>query len=247
MGQRHKVARLALIGLSVSITGVVSALLAVNAAPTLLPALLGLKHIGYLGSALPPDPTPLTLDGRRLDRIELLLPPRLPEPVSLIPAEFGADFIGDTSLSGNSTYLLVLDEAGINTLLRRWFLPDGTIGGRYRDLWVDLQPGGLILYANVNLGLRWQRMGLLSLLDGIALSPTGLVIDQELYALPTDGFLAQVAPRVRLYSERTLEALALVGPLPGEAHVSRVRFHADRVEILAQAAQSASPPPDTGW
>ena len=225
------------------------ALLAVNAAPRLLPALLGLTRVGPLEGALPPDPAPLTCTGSPLDHAELLLPPHLPDPLNLTLADLGnGEITGDGTTPGASTYLLALDEPALNDLLRRHFLPEGDISDRYRDPWIDLQPGGLIIYAEVNLGLRWQRMGLLLLQETeTSLSPSGLVLGDELYALPDEGFLARAASRATATSEQTLAALTLVGPLSGEARVSQTRFHADRLEILAQATYAVPLPPDTGW
>jgi hypothetical protein len=223
--------------------------LAVNCAPRLTAALLGLKRVGDLGNALPPDPTSLVLNGRALDYADLLLPPRLVEPLGLTRQDLpSVEIVGKVVESGASVYHLALDEADLNTLARRWFFPKGAIGGRFRDLWIDLQPGGLVLYADVNLGLRWQRMGLLLLHDGgLVLSPVGVVIKQELYALPDKGFLAQTLVRAQAYSERMLTSLMIVGPLPGKAQMAQVRFHADRIELCAQTDASEPPPPDTGW
>ena len=249
MQSRRNVVKLTLLILLACVTCAGLALLAVNLAPHLLPALLGLTRVGPLASALPPAPTPLVSAGSSLDHVELLLPPYLPQPLNLTPADLGdGEITGDATAPGVSAYLLTLDETALNALLQRHFLPDDPIGGRYRDLWVDLQPGGLILYADVNLGLRWQRMGLLLLQEGeMTLAPTGLVLDDELYTLPDEGFLAQAIPRVQSTTEQALAALRLVGPLPGEGRVSQVRFHADRLEILAQATYAVPPPPDTGW
>ncbi|MBU0705099.1 MAG: phosphodiester glycosidase family protein [Chloroflexi bacterium] len=242
---RRAVIKLALLILLACVTCAGLTLLAVNTSPRLLPALLGLTRVGPLASALPPDPPPLISEGSPLDRVELLLP----QPLRLTPADLGdGEIIGDATTPGASAYLLALDETALNALLQRHFLPDDSIGDRYRDLWVDLQPGGLVLYADVNLGLSWQRMGLLLLQEGeMALTPTGLVLDDELYALPDEGFLAQAIPRVQSTTAQALETLTLSGPLPGEARVSQVRFHADWLEILAQATYAVPPPPDTGW
>ncbi len=233
------------------VTCVVLALLIVNTAPRLLPIILGLEHLGTLEDALPPDPTPLAFDGPRLDQVELLLPPHLTEPLNLVAADMeGLEILGDTPQPGTSTYLLTLNEASFNAILRRWFLPDGTVGDRYRDLWVDLQPGGLIIYADVNLGLCWQRMGLLLVQDEdteTTSSPAGLVLDDGFYALPDAGLLAPVISQASSISRQAMEALTLVGPLPGQAHVSRLRFHDDQLEILAQASYSLALLPDTGW
>jgi uncharacterized protein YigE (DUF2233 family) len=259
MQRRGNAVRLALTGLLVCVTCAALTLLVVNAAPRLVAILLGLEHAGRLEDVLPPDPPPLTWDSSRLDHVELLLPPRLVEPLSLTQADLeGLEIIGDTTTPGVSTYLLTLDEASLNEFLRRWFLPagaeappglrpEGAINDRFRDLWIDLQPGGLILYADVNVGLHWQRMGLLLFQIETALIPAGLVLDKDLYALPDDGFLAQAIPSVQSISEQALEDLTLVGPLPGEASVSQMQFHADQLQILAQATYPIPTPPDTGW
>ena len=248
MRNRSNALRLALTGLLVCVACVALTLLVINIAPRLVAILLGLEHAGRLESVLPPDSSSLTWDGSRLDHVELILPPHLAEPLSLTPADLeGLEIVGDTTTPGASTYLITLDEASLNEFLRRWFLPEGTINDRFRDLWVDLQSGGLILYADVNVGLRWQRMGLLLFQMETALIPTGLVLDKDLYALPNEGFLAQAIPSVQSTSEQALEDLRLVGPLPGEANVSQVQFHADRLQILAQATYPIPNPPDTGW
>ncbi len=245
---RSNAPRLALTGLLVCVTCVALILLVVNVAPRLVAILMGLEHAGRLESVLPPDPSPLTRDGSRLDHVELFLPPHLAEPLGLTPTDLeGLEIVGDTTTPGASTYLITLDEASLNEFLRRWFLPECTINDRFRDLWVDLQPGGLILYADVNVGLRWQRMGLLLFQIEKVLIPVGLVLNQDLYALPEEGFLAQAIPSVQSISEQALEDLMLVGPLAGEASVSQVQFHADRLQILAQATYPIPTPPDTGW
>ncbi len=246
MLNRRAFVRMALLLLAAGLLCLGATLLALNLTPRLLPAILGLTCAGPLADALPPDPPPLALTGTPLERVELLLPPYLPEPLELTAADLGAGgAVGDGTTPGRSVYLLTLDEDALDTLLRRQFSMDSA---RYRDLQVDLQPGGLIVSAEVNLGLRWQRMGLLLLQEGeTGLVPAGLVLEGALYALPEKGSLARTASRVTATGKRTLTALTLTGPLDGEAHISQVRFHADRIELLAQATFFVPPPPDTGW
>lgn len=81
----------------------------------------------------------------------------------------------------------------------------------------------------------------------MTLAPAGLVLEGALYTLPEKGSLARTASRVTATIRQTLAALTLTGPLDGEAHLSQVRFHADRIELLAQATFFVPPPPDTGW
>ncbi len=223
--------------------------LAVNLKPRLLVVALNLEHVGPLEGALAPHSEPLVLDGEAQDRVAVTLPPRVVAPLTLTPAQLGGPVIGDASSPGTTIYLLTLAEDALNQLLRRQGLSDRAETGRYRDLEIDLQPGGLVLYGDVHLGLRRQRMGLLLLHhDGHAtLSPGGVVLDQELYALPESGALARVLLPAGREVQRSLRALTVVGPLAGEAHVEAVRFHSDRLEILARATYPAPPLPDTGW
>ncbi len=226
-----------------------TAALAVNLRPRLLLAALGLRHAGPLESAFPPQPEPLTLPGQALERVQLLLPPHLVDPLSLTPAELGRTIVGDASTPGTTSYLLTVDETRLNQLLRRGILSPRVDGDRYRDLEIDLLPGGLVLYADVDLRLRWHRVGLLLLHDdgGLTLSPAGIVLEQELYALPEGDSLARLLLPAGRQAQRALRALTVVGPLPGEARAHTVRFHHDRLQVLAQAAYPAPPPADTGW
>ncbi len=225
-------------------------LLGVNLRPRLLIGVLNLQHVGPLESALPVPPEPLELAGEPQDRVEVVLPPRITHPIALTPLELGGPVTVDTSTPGTTVYLLTIDESGLNDLLRRGIIAERSRDDRYRDLEIELQPGGLVLYGDVDLGLRWQRMGVLLLQDDspLTLSTAGIVLDQELYVLPDEGGLL---PRLLLPTgrqiQRALRALTVVGPQPGEARAEAVGFHADRLEILARATYAAPPSLDTGW
>lgn len=224
-------------------------LLAINLQPRLLAAALGLEHAGPLENGFPLPSEPLVLSGAAQDRVAVTLPPRVVDPLTLTPAELGGPVIGDVSSPGTTAYLLTASEAGLNELLRRQVFRAPNGGGRYRNLEIDLQPGGMVVYADVGLGLRRPRMGLLLLQDEgqLTLSPRGIVLDGELYAVPEGGTLPRVLLPAGREVQRSLLALTVVGPLPGEARVEDVRFHPDHLEILARATYPAPPSPDTGW
>ena len=223
-------------------------MLVLNLRPRSLIEGLGLEDAGSLAAALPGESEPLTLDGETQDRVEIRFPPRISDPLTLTPAELGGPIIGDASTPGTTVYLLTIDEAGLDRLLRRRILSETVEGGRYRNLRIDLQPGGLIVYADVELGLRRKRMGLLLLQDGDAtLSPAGVVLDQELYTLPEEGTMARALLPAGREIQRAFRVLTLVGPLPGEAWVETIRFHHDRLQLVARASYPAPEPPDTGW
>lgn len=227
-----------------------STLLTLNLRPQTLVALLDLQPAGPLESVLPAPSERLTVEGEAQGHVDVVLPPGFANPVTLSWAELGGPIIADTSTPGTTTYLLTVGEGAVNDLLRRGAFSQPRGNQRYRDLHVDLKSGGLVLYGDVDLGLRWQRMGLLLLRESgaLTLAPAGIVLDGELYTLPEEGgrLARLLMPGVREV-RRILRELVLVGPHPGEARPRAVRFHPDRVEILAQASYSVSTSPDTGW
>jgi len=230
---------------------VLAVVAAVLSWPLLLVPLFGLERQGSLAAALPPDSAPLTLEGlalTQLEQIEFLLPPSVRDPEALAASDLGtASFAGEQATPGSSNYLLVLDQVALNSFVDRWLLNDNTERASYRDVWVDLQSGGLILFADVKLGLRWQRAGLLFVQDGITLRATRLVLGDESFALPESGILSSRVASAAVQPQRLIDDLVLTGPLVGEARVRDLRIHPDRIEIHAQATYPVPPSPDTGW
>jgi hypothetical protein len=226
-----------------------AATLAIDVMPRLLAVVLGLEQVGSLSSALPAQSTPLILPGESLDHVEVILPPQVAQPLTLTLDQLGGPLLGDTSTPGTTTYLLTIDEDDLNRLLWQRVFPEGRGSDRYRHVKVDLQPQGLVLYGDVDLGLRWQRMGLLMLQDGggLTLSPAGVVLDQQLYSLSEGGWLAQVLLPAGRQAQRALYALTVVGPLPGEAQAEVASFHREQLQIVARATSAAPPLADTGW
>ena len=252
MRPRSRAGKIALAGVLAGIACVLLALLAIVVTwPRLLAPLLGLRAGGSLAAELPPDSAPLILDGAplaQLAQVEFLLPPHVTEPAALTIPDVGeASFSGEAATPGASNYLLTMDGVALNHLVRRWLLPNGAKRGQFRDLWISLQPGGLILFADLSLGLGWQPAGLMLVQDGAELRPARVVLGNESYALPDGGLVSGRAASVATYVERVLGGLVITGPLPGEARVSEVRIHQDRIDILAQATYPVPHSPDTGW
>ena len=230
---------------------VLAVVAAVLSWPRLLVPLFGLERRGSLAAALPPDPAPLTLDGLALtplDQIDFLLPPHVRDPEPLAASDLGsASFAGEEATPGSSNYLLVLDQVALNTFVNRWLLSENSGRASYREVWVDLQPGGLILFADVNLGLRWQRAGLLFVQDGATLQATRLILGDESFALPGSGILSGRVASTAVQPQRFIEDLVVTGPLAGEARIQDLRIHPDRIEVHARATYPVPPSPDTGW
>jgi len=247
--------RLILALLLVASACLVGVFLAVNACPRLLITLLGLKPAGALKDALPPAPALLFPSGEPLDHIDLVLPSQGGEPLRLNAKDAGSGnlwaepLMGEASTSGTTTYLLTIDEKSLNRFVWELLFPQGLENHRYRDGAVDLQPGGFILYADIHLGIRWQRAGLLLSQDegALTLSPAGVVLRGELYRLPESGSLTRYLLPAGRPAQRALSDLAIVGPLPGEARVEATRFHDDHLQILTRATYAVPTPSDTGW
>jgi hypothetical protein len=247
--QRRRLVTLIFVFMLACLACVAAAALAINVAPRLLVVVLGLKQVGSLEIALPPQPTPLTLVGDTLDHVEVILPPQVAQPLTLTSAQLGSPMLGDASTAGTTTYLLTIDERDLNRLVWQHVFPEELGSDRYRDVEIDLLPQGLVLYADIDLGLRRQRMGLLLLQDeqGLTLSPAGVVLDQQIFGPLEEGSLAGTLLPAGRQAQSLLYALTVVGPLPGEARAEAASFHHDQLQILARATYAAPAPSDTGW
>ncbi len=229
--------------------------LVVNLSPRLLIMMLGLEPLGSLAEVLPPAPSTLELSGKPLDHITFLLPPQVAEPSLLtLPDAAGggvpeSHLIGETSTPGRTTYLLTLGEHSLNQLLREHDVITGSDNNRYHNVTLELEPGGLILYADVNLGLRQQRVGLLLLHDqgALTVTPAGVVLRGNVYGAARPGPIAQLfLPRGRQV-EHAFQTLRIVGPLSGEARAESLRVHHESIQIQAEATYAVSSQEDTGW
>jgi hypothetical protein len=228
---------------------VAASTLAINLSPRVLVLLLGLERLGALETLLPPQSPPLDLTGEPLDRVDVLVPPHVEQPLVLTPADLGRPMVGDATTPGETTYLIAADEESLNGFLVERIFAPALENGRYRGVEIDLNPGGLVMYGDVQLGLRWQRMGVLLLQEeeALALSTAGLVLNQQVYAVPEGNSLARALLPAGRQAQRALQALTIVGPLPGEARVEQARFDHEQLQIVARATYAVPPQPDTGW
>jgi uncharacterized protein YigE (DUF2233 family) len=219
--------------------------------PRLLVPLFGLNRQGSIASALPSDLPPLPVGDRPLSglaEVEFLLPPYVRAPVVVAASELGgASFAGESDEPGVSNYLLVLDTVAINSFADRFLHSQDAGRTSYRDVWIAPQPGGLIVFADVNLGLRWQRAGLLFVQDRASLRAVRLVLGEESFALPESGLLSGRVATAAVHPQRVIEDLVVTGPLQGEARVDDLRIHPDRIEVRMRATYPVPPSPDTGW
>jgi len=81
---------------------------------------------------------------------------------------------------------------------------------------------------------RWRSLGLVLTPDvtGARMIPLGLSVEEDLYSLPKTGFLAVAVADAQRLLDDLLEQLVIVGPLEGEARVSRMDLSEDRLIIV---------------
>ena len=105
---------------------------------------------------------------------------------------------------------------------------------RVRNVSLDLQSGGAVLYADVNLELGWQRVGAVFMLDasGRQLVLVGVDIDGRLYSTPPAGSIADLVAQLEAQTNRALRELIFLDPA-GQLVIQRISISQDRVQILA--------------
>ena len=68
----------------------------------------------------------------------------------------------------------------------------------------------------------WPTAGVLVSVQGIQVTPLGLVIDEEVYSLPENGPLADGVADAQSALDFTFGELVVTGPLTGEAHIEQI-------------------------
>jgi uncharacterized protein YigE (DUF2233 family) len=236
------------IALVLFLLGCVLGLVGLLMLPRRLPAFLGLEPAGTLASLLPPDPSPLPAAGSSLDSVDIVLPPHLPEPTNLSAAESeGLLIAGGQADDGTSFYRIELTEESLNGLLQSWCGSAGVLGSGCAHINIDLQPGGLLVSREIRVGPWNCRLGVLLLEDEGALAEASILVDEQLYAVPATGLPAQLASGLQSDVRQVLQGISVIGPLPGEASVADVSFHADRLEALAAVPGVVALMGDAGW
>ncbi len=173
----------------------------------------------------------------------------LPEPLDAVlvdvwflsgPTTFYAEDIYAERLErgrvkdGKVAYYIEFDQVGINACLGHWFGAYVAQEERVRNAWIDLQPGGAVVYADVNLELGWQRVGAVFMLDasGRQLVLVGVDIDGRLYSTPPAGSIADLVAQLEAETNRALRELIFLDSA-GQLTIQRISISQDRVQILA--------------
>jgi len=185
--------------------------------------------------------------GLPLSQVVLLLPSRSPDPIVVDTTQFeGVVVEGSMTGPEGSRYLFTLSEGALNVLVQR-VLAQYQMGDRYRNVWVDLESGGLVVNAEVGLGIGWQQVGLVMRLDGLKLAPERVKVAGISIGVSPDGPLGSVVARFVAAAQDVIDSLTVVGPLPGVASISQVSIGEDSMQIMAEATPAPAAPSDTGW
>jgi hypothetical protein len=159
----------------------------------------------------------------------------LAQPQTLTFDQVGAERLerGKTE-SGETAYYIEFDEDSANAHLMEWFGDYIEQQSRLRDPWIDLKPGGAVVYADVDLEIGWQRVGAVLMVDGTGqqIQVVGVDVDGRLYSTPPGGQIAELAKRVESEANRALRELAFLDPA-GQLAIQKISVTEDRAQILA--------------
>lgn len=199
---------------------------------------------------LQPTPTPAgTPDPKAVAAALAEIDPAAPQPLEALtvdvwflaqPQTFYAPEIFARRLErgladdGRTAYYIDFNQEGINTYLSYWFGGAIASGGRVRNAWIDLRPGGAVIYADVDLELGWQKVGAVFMLDatGRQLILTGVDVGGRFYSIPPAGRVAELASQLESQGNRALADLTFLDPA-GALKIQTIRLAEDSVQILA--------------
>ena len=156
------------------------------------------------------------------------------------PRVFSADIIFANRLErgrttdGQPAYYVEFDEAGLNRYLNYWFGAWADQNAQLRDTHIDLIPGGVIIYGEINLGVRWQLVGATFHLDESErqFTFTGVDVDGEFLASPPAGPIAQGIEVLEAEGNRALREFKFIDP-EGELSFQRIILLEDMAQIVA--------------
>jgi hypothetical protein len=159
----------------------------------------------------------------------------LAEPQTLPSSQVGAERLerGETE-SGETAYFIEFDEESANAHLMQWFGDYIEQQNRLRDPWIDLKPGGAVIYADVDLEVGWQRVGAVLMVDGTGqeIQVVGVDIDGRLYSTPPNGQIAELVQRVESETNRALRELTFLDPA-GQLAIQEISISENKAQILA--------------
>jgi len=134
---------------------------------------------------------------------------------------------------GQVAYFVDFDEAGLTQYLNYWFANWAARYVNFRNAQVDLKPGGLVIYGDLDLGTKWQRVGAVFNLDesGRQFNFVGVDIDGQLMAAPPAGPIATAAIALTVNGNRALQDLKFIDPA-GILAIQQITLTEDGAQIV---------------
>ena len=133
-------------------------------------------------------------------------------------------------------YLIEYDEAGLNQYLNYWFNYWQTSNSQIENVRFDLQPAGLIIYADVDLWLGQQRVGIVFTLDssGRQFAFQGVDIGGELFSQPPAGPVADYIHQLVQQGNWALRDLRFLDPAGTTLTIQQIYLDQGTVQIIAK-------------
>lgn len=188
-----------------------------------------------LASPLTVVNTPAPDAPQSLDEVQIDLS-LLPQPRTYTADQVHAERLerGETA-DGQTAYYIEYDEAGFNSYMHTWLVNvNNRQADRLQNVWFDLKPGGIMIYADVDLVIGQQRMGALFTLDesGRQFVFQGVEIGGQLLSVAPAGEIANAVSQLEANANQALRDLTFLdatGPLT----IQQITISEDRAQILA--------------
>jgi hypothetical protein len=189
-----------------------------------------------LASPLTAVSTPVPDDApRSLDQIQIDLHV-LPQPRTYTADQVFAERLerGETA-DGQTAYYIEYDEAGFNAYMQTWLAATNSRqANRLQNVWFDLKPGGVMIYADVDLVIGWQRLGALFMLDesGRQFSFQGVDIAGQLLSTAPTGEIANAVNQLENSANEALRDLTFLDAT-GALTIQQITISETGAQILA--------------
>ena len=158
----------------------------------------------------------------------------LSQPTTFSAQQIHARRLESSTIDGRTTYYIEFDEAGVNAYLNDWFGEMMAQEARISKPWVDLKPGGAVIYADLDLEVGRQRVGAVFMLDasGRQFILAGVDISGQLYSTPPEGRIADLTSQLEAEGNRALDELIFIDPA-GHLTIQTINLDEDQARILA--------------
>lgn len=138
--------------------------------------------------------------------------------------------------SGTPAYYAEYNQAGANALATDLFTQyaPADVRQQVRNPRVELKQGAVIVYAEANLELGWQEVGLVMQLtnNGRQFEVAGIDINGQLYNTPPSGYISELMQTIELEGNRALNNAQIVTP-SGNLNIQQIYITEDTLQLIA--------------